>query len=270
MSTQPNDPNRPVVDRAAWDIFARHQPFYHICTDPSLRNPDEAEQASFWKSGDDGMNQIQTFGHLSYRDGTGVDFGCGMGRLTRAMRALTSKQIGLDISPEMLARARQQNEAFPSMEFRLIDEGRWPVQSESCELAISVIVFQHLSTEALMEQAITEFGRVLKPGGKAVFQIITRTRKGDLWRRLRERMGMLPGEARAGSAELMGKIKASANDPSIVFSEREIEEMIALDFRRMKSILKPRLFRVLRRSRLEVYAFERAKTGSTWVAAEKR
>lgn len=261
--------NRSALDSAAWDVFARHQVFYHILTHPMMVNPTAAEEAIFWSSGDDEIKHIREFGELSYCDGIGVDFGCGLGRLTRALRALTSTQVGLDISGEMLERARRFNEGFPSVEFRLIDDGKWPVPSESCELAVSMIVFQHLSTEALMEQAIEELGRVLKPGGKAVFQIITRTRKGDLWRRAREWMGTLPSESRPGREELLEKIKASIIDPSISFSEEDIQEMIALDFRRVKSLLKPRLFRVLRRCGLVPYRIQREPNGSTWVAAEK-
>ena len=66
--------------------------------------------------------------HLAFRDlpqlyrehvkGTvALDFGCGTGRSTRFLRSLGFHAIGVDISDEMLARARQ---ADPDGDYRLI------------------------------------------------------------------------------------------------------------------------------------------------------
>jgi len=66
--------------------------------------------------------------HLAFRDlpeiyrthvkGSGaLDFGCGTGRSTRFLRELGFAAVGVDISPEMLARAR---EIDPAGDYRLI------------------------------------------------------------------------------------------------------------------------------------------------------
>ena len=40
------------LDAAAWDVFARHQPYYHILCHPMMLNPDEKAKAEFWAGGE--------------------------------------------------------------------------------------------------------------------------------------------------------------------------------------------------------------------------
>src|ERR1700674_222011 len=121
--------SRREVDAAAWDVFARHQPYYHILSHPSMLSPGPDQQAEFWASGERDIASLQAFAGLVFEVGAGVDLGCGLGRLTRALRALTSHQIGLDISAEMLIQAREANRAFSSTEFRQIGEQHWPIET---------------------------------------------------------------------------------------------------------------------------------------------
>src|SRR5271157_4787535 len=46
-----------------------------------------------------------------------IDFGCGTGRSTRFIRHLGFKTIGIDISPEMVAKARELD---PGGDYRLV------------------------------------------------------------------------------------------------------------------------------------------------------
>ena len=153
-------PSRRAIDAAAWDVFARHQPYYHILSHPIMLSPGPDQQAEFWASGEKDIASLQAFAGLDFKQGVGVDLGCGLGRLTRTLRRLTSRQIGLDISSEMLRQAREANRAFSSMEFRQITEDYWPIQSGSCVLVISLYVLQHMSSPRLMEHSIREMGRI--------------------------------------------------------------------------------------------------------------
>ncbi len=100
-----------------------------------------------------------------------LDIGCGAGIDTfLAARKVgpTGRVIGLDLTPEMLARARA-NQALlglTNVEFR---EGRMedmPLEDASVDVAISNGVI-NLSTEK--GQTFREIYRVLKPGGRLVF-----------------------------------------------------------------------------------------------------
>jgi SAM-dependent methyltransferase len=116
-------------------------------------------------------------GHLArlgVTPGTGdaLDFGCGAGRLSAALHPYFDRVVGVDISPTMLARAR---ELVPAHGVELVlnerpDLSRWP--DASFDLTYSSLVLQHLPT-ALALGYLRELVRVLRPGGVLVAQLAT-------------------------------------------------------------------------------------------------
>jgi SAM-dependent methyltransferase len=264
--------SRREVDAVAWDIFARHQPYYHILSHPSMLSPGPAEQQEFWASGERDIATLQAFAGLGFEEGVGVDVGCGLGRLTRALRGLTSHQIGLDISAEMLSQAREANHAFSSMEFRQIREDYWPIETGSCVLIISLYVLQHMSSLDLMEHSIREMGRILVSGGKAVFNVPTLRWRGHLIQWMRsswERFNGVQGNHRLKALE--ERLARHARMGSETFTDQEImHDMFELDCRRMKSLSISRLRAAIRNSGLKIRRMERAEFGLTLVAVEKR
>lgn len=80
----------------------------------------------------------------------------------------TGRAIGLDMTPEMLARARanQRILGMTNVEFREGQMEQIPLDDASVDLIISNGVI-NLSTEK--GQAFREFYRVLKPGGCLIF-----------------------------------------------------------------------------------------------------
>jgi ubiquinone/menaquinone biosynthesis C-methylase UbiE len=101
----------------------------------------------------------------------GLDFGCGVGRLTRAYALRFSKCVGVDISGEMISQARELNNQFPNCEFVVNHASKLPFPDESFEFVSSFIVLQHVPTEQEILNWITEFLRVLSPGGTVIFQV---------------------------------------------------------------------------------------------------
>ena len=263
--------SRREVDAAAWDVFARHQPYYHILSHPSMLSPGPDRQAEFWASGERDIASLQEFAGLRFGVGAGVDLGCGLGRLTRALRALTSHQIGLDISAEMLIQAREANRGLSSIEFRQIGEHHWPIETGSCVLVISLYVLQHMSTLALMEHSIHEMSRILVPGGKAVFNVPTLRWRGHLIQWMRNSWERVVLQRKKRLQALEERLARHARMGSETFTDREImHDMFELDSRRMKSISISRLRTAIRTCGLKISRMERGEFGLTLVAAEKR
>jgi SAM-dependent methyltransferase len=100
-----------------------------------------------------------------------LDFGCGVGRLTRAYASRFSKCVGVDVSGEMISQARELNKQFPNCEFVVNHSRNLPFPDGSFEFVSSFIVLQHVPTEQEILNWITEFLRVLSPGGTVIFQV---------------------------------------------------------------------------------------------------
>jgi len=101
-----------------------------------------------------------------------LDFGCGVGRLSRALAAHFERVIGIDVSPTMIAAARELNADVAQVEFRENASPRIEnVADASVDLVFSHITLQHIPT-ALAAGYVEEFFRVLAPGGVAVFHFV--------------------------------------------------------------------------------------------------
>ncbi len=115
--------------------------------------------------------------YLAYRDLPGIigrhvrgrqaiDFGCGAGRSTRFLRQLGFDVVGLDISGDMIERARQLDAGG---DYRLIaagDLGR--LDAGMCDLVLSAFTFDNLPTREGKVQTLRGLGRLLKPDGAIV------------------------------------------------------------------------------------------------------
>jgi SAM-dependent methyltransferase len=120
---------------------------------------------SFWASG---RNDIDTqLGLLRQHYGTfeprtAIDFGCGVGRLTRAMAAVVDLVHGIDVAPGMLEEARRGSP--PNIRFS--DS----LPDEQVDWISSSIVFQHIHPAKgvpLFRQLLDR----LAPGGGITVQL---------------------------------------------------------------------------------------------------
>lgn len=155
--------------RRFWNARAREDPFYFVDSRQHYRDPDPDH---FWDAAP----------LLDYLlDGLGVDvtpsdilleIGCGIGRMTRALAARASEVIALDVSDEMLGRARALNPALGNVRWILGDgESLAGIPDESVDGCVSTVVFQHIPDPEITLGYIREVGRVLRAGGWAALQV---------------------------------------------------------------------------------------------------
>ena len=101
-----------------------------------------------------------------------LDFGCGVGRLTRALSRHFKQCVGLDISEVMIERARQLNRAFPGCDFKVNSTAALAaIADRSMDLVYTRYVLQHVPDRAAIRSYIADFMRILKPGGLLCFQL---------------------------------------------------------------------------------------------------
>lgn len=94
--------------------------------------------------------------------GVALDAACGTGRQARALTRHGHRVIGVDQSPEMLAKARANT---PEAEFRVGSLEDLPVADDSVDLAVCSLAMTHLPA---LTTAVGELARVVRPGGRIV------------------------------------------------------------------------------------------------------
>jgi len=161
-----------------WEDAARRDPLWAILSDPSKRHRTWA-LADFFATGRREisllLHQLETLG-TSPRRGTALDFGCGVGRLTQALALTFDHVIGVDAAPTMIRLARQLNRHGDRVRYLLNDRPDLSIlPGASLDLIYSDIVLQHIPPEQARNY-LTEFLRLLTPGGIAVFQLTAERR----------------------------------------------------------------------------------------------
>jgi SAM-dependent methyltransferase len=101
-----------------------------------------------------------------------LDFGCGVGRTTRALSFRFAETVGVDISERMIERARELNADRPNCTFLTSvapDLGKF--EANSFDLVYSNVVLQHLQSSDSVCAYVAEFIRVIRTTGLVVFQM---------------------------------------------------------------------------------------------------
>jgi SAM-dependent methyltransferase len=94
--------------------------------------------------------------------GIALDAGCGTGRHAAYLRGRGHRVIGVDASPEMLARARAK---LVGVDFHLGEITALPLAAASVDLVVCALALMHLAD---LGAAIGELARVVRPGGRVV------------------------------------------------------------------------------------------------------
>lgn len=95
-----------------------------------------------------------------------IDFGCGAGRSTRFLQKLGFDVIGVDISADMIERARQLD---PEGNYRLTEDDDFSQFEENAyDLVLSVFTFDNIPTMENKVRIFRELGRLLKNEGRII------------------------------------------------------------------------------------------------------
>lgn len=110
----------------------------------------------------------KAFHHLGLEsDSWYLDIGCGNGYTVRwaAEDALDGRAFGIDVSPEMIARAKELSQGMPNAEFRLATFPDHDLPLDRFDAIFSMEVLYYLPS---LSAALNEVMRLLKPGGRFV------------------------------------------------------------------------------------------------------
>ncbi|HEX4408144.1 MAG TPA: class I SAM-dependent methyltransferase [Xanthobacteraceae bacterium] len=189
---------------SSWEHNARSASLFSILGND--RNHDAWREQDFFDAGSEEVGRVlrfmETSGIRLQNFSSFLDFGCGVGRNTRALIGEFKSGVGVDIATNMIADA---------VRFAKDDErqARYVVNKEanlgfvaegSIDFVYCHMVLQH-NPAPLQQAYIAEFLRVLSPGGVAAFQIPT----GQYARNLVEAIKQaIPPRAKVVVRSLMG------------------------------------------------------------------
>jgi SAM-dependent methyltransferase len=215
--------------RRFWDRRADENPWFFISNELDYSAPD---QEKFWASGEHDVDVL--LGALDAEVDPSdevVEIGCGAGRMTRALAGRAAKVTALDVSPRMLEIAREQNAGLENVAWRLGDGSSLAgIPDGSADICLSHIVLQHIPDPEVTLGYVREMGRVLRPGGFALFQVsnapdVHRPPFEGPRRRLSALRGRWPRGQRSpawvGSAVDLGDLRAAAADGGL-----EVERVV--------------------------------------------
>jgi ubiquinone/menaquinone biosynthesis C-methylase UbiE len=156
-----------------------------------------------------GREELESlFGRLGAdpRGGVCVEVGCGPGRMTAALAERFDRVLAVDVSPEMLARARSAVRR-DNVDFRLVSGERLDsVADGSADVLVCYLVLQHLPSRRHVLAYLGEFARVLAPAGQAFVQlpVLDQGLRARAWRAARGALLPLLGRRPERSAALRG------------------------------------------------------------------
>ncbi len=98
---------------------------------------------------------------LPARVDRGLDVGCGTGTFARLLAARAGSVLGLDFSPEMIARARARSAGQANITYEVADVRTWPWPAASFDCIASIATLHHLP----LAETLGQMAGALRPGG---------------------------------------------------------------------------------------------------------
>jgi SAM-dependent methyltransferase len=173
--------------RDDWDDRARQNALHFIADGRT----DWAE-ADFYASGDQTVAQHILTDMTNICQGKDpkqmrvLELGCGAGRVTRALAKVFGEVHAVDVSPEMVRRARSAMAGFPNGFIHQMDGAMLTVLGDQMfDFAYSCCVFHHISSYEIIQSLVREIGRRLRPEALFKFEVqgctSVQTSLGETW-----------------------------------------------------------------------------------------
>ena len=162
--------------RSNWDQLGHEAPLWAILSNPDSKSGMyEWDTDTFFSTGESDikklMDEIEARS-ISIKRRNALDFGCGVGRLTRALSHHFDNVIGIDVAPSMINLAQEMNTENGRCEFIANDRPDLQcVADNSIDLVYSVGTLQHIPPDVACCY-IREFLRIVHPEGLVVFELL--------------------------------------------------------------------------------------------------
>lgn len=173
--------------RRDWDARAKENARYYVSTGKTDWSDEE-----FFRSGEQTVSEEILTDMTNICQGRNpaemrvLEIGCGAGRITRALAGLFGEVHAVDVSGEMVAKARAALAGRPNA-FVYQNNGKdlTAIGDRVFDFAFSTIVFQHIPSYEVIENYVREVNRLLRPGALFKFQVqgdaTVKSQPDDTW-----------------------------------------------------------------------------------------
>jgi ubiquinone/menaquinone biosynthesis C-methylase UbiE len=215
-----------LLGSANWNALAELDPLWTILSEPEKKFG-KWDRAEFFSTGVREAKRVLEMcksNGVNISGGKLLDFGCGVGRMTRGFSGFFQSCTGIDVSESMISLARNFNSDEPRCTFVASDGFDLPFADKSFDFVFSVLVLQHLPSKDLILGYVAEFVRLAKDDGVIVFQLPNQVpirRRVQLRRRLWTLLSLI-GFPRPWLFKKFGLVPITING----ISKREIEMFI--------------------------------------------
>ena len=163
--------------KQTYEKLGRTDPMYAVLSDKRRRH-NRWDPNEFFQTGQreirDVLQYVDRLG-LQLGRGKALDFGCGVGRLSRALATHFRQVVGVDISESMVQTARRHDASGGGSGGRIqflvnVTDHLRILGDDRFDFVYSNITLQHIPPESACRY-VQEFIRVLRPGGLAIFHV---------------------------------------------------------------------------------------------------
>jgi SAM-dependent methyltransferase len=165
-------PPQPGLGRD-WEDLARLDPFWAILVRPSRRYG-RWDLQEFLSTGDqEAAAFLGRAGQLGWTPPfrAVLDYGCGVGRMTRALARHAGAAVGVDISATMIQLARTINADVSNCTFALLESDPSDRPEAPFDLIYCSRVLQHSASTRAVAEAMRLMVAALAPGGLLMIQM---------------------------------------------------------------------------------------------------
>jgi len=159
--------------RQDWDSRARENARFYVATGKEEWTDDEFFESGRRAVSEQILNDLENICQgKSPGDMSVLEIGCGAGRITRALSEFFGQVHAVDVSGEMIARAKKALADRPNAHLYQNNGKDLSVVPEGVyDFAFSMIVFQHIPSREVIYSYVREVHRLLRPGGLFKFQV---------------------------------------------------------------------------------------------------
>lgn len=159
--------------RAEWDQRARENAYHYVASDLASDSEEEFDRSGLVSTEHAVVRDLERI--AAGRDPksmTVLEIGCGAGRMTRHLARIFGHVQAVDVSGEMIARARARLTGVTNVSLHHTDGiGLSDIGDVELDFALSYIVFQHIPDTEVIHGYIRQVAEKLRPGALFKFQV---------------------------------------------------------------------------------------------------